>query len=342
MTHHAPHPIFAARASAILYQLAMSVPATHGAYLLPANVCPVVPLTLLAAHRAFEFIDLDATTLSMSPALVRQRLTAPACPPIAGILFVRPYGAMFDMTAEFQDWKTAQPGVLLIDDRCLARPVLEKDAVEWQGADAILFSTGYAKPVDVGFGGFAHLQPHVSFQWHHRPFDPAHEQRVTALYKAHIQQHQPLYEATAATAPPRHLQTCQWLDTSEPTMSWSTYRERVLRARADAHTATILQVYRRHILEAVHLPSAYHSWRFQIRVPRRDTLLKQIFATGFFASDHYFPAATLFGGHPCPVATALSADIVNLFHDFRVSLADADQIGKLVRAHLLRAEEEGA
>jgi hypothetical protein len=67
-------------------------------------------------------------------------------------------------------------------------------------------------------------------------------------------------------------------------------------------------------------------------------LVEKIFAAGFFASDHYFPAATLFGGHPCPVATALSADIVNLFHDVRVSLADAEQIGKIVRAHLVSEE----
>lgn len=283
MVHHEPLPVFAARASAILYHLVMSLPTTRGVYLLPANVCPVVPLTLLAAQRPFEFIDLDEMSLCMSPALVGHRLTARQRAPVAGILFVRTYGATLDMTVDFRAWKTLQPELLLIDDRCLARPVLDRTAVHWQGADVVLFSTGYAKPVDVGFGGFAHLQPYVSWQWHPRPFVAADEHTVTALYQAHIRKQRPLYEASAHECPPRHFQTLQWLDTRAPHMPWSPYRALVLKAEAaaESHAATLLASYRHHIPERAHLPFAYHAWRFQLRVPRRDALLKKIFAAGY-------------------------------------------------------------
>jgi dTDP-4-amino-4,6-dideoxygalactose transaminase len=342
MAHHGMHPVFAARASTILYHLVMSVPVAQGVYLLPSNVCPVVPLTLIAAQRPFEFIDLDPASLCMSHALLQQRLTCKALPRVAGIVFVRTYGAVFDITSEFQALKTLQPELLLVDDRCLSRPLLEREEGDWQGADVLLFSTGHAKPVDVGFGGFAHLQPHVPWMWHHRPFIAADEHAITALYKEHIHKQQPLYGTTGAAVPPQHLQTFHWLDTSEPTVSWATYRELVLKARteAESHATEIIQVYRQDLPDAVQLPSSYHSWRFQIRVPNRETLLKKIFAAGFFASDHYFPAATLFGGYLCPVATALSTDILNLFHDFRVSSADAEQMGKIVQAHLADKREE--
>ena len=225
MAHYGIHTVFAARASAILYHLVMSVPAARGVYLLPANVCPVVPLTLIAAQRPFEFIDLDPVSLCMSHAFVQQRLASTALPRVAGIIFVRTYGVTFDVTSEFQSLKTAQPELLLVDDRCLSRPLVEREEVDWQGADVLLFSTGYAKPVDVGFGGFAHLQPHVPWSWQHRPFITADEQQVTALYKEHIHKQQPLYDETEAELQRQRLQTLDWLDTSKPTMPWARYRE---------------------------------------------------------------------------------------------------------------------
>jgi hypothetical protein len=342
MAHHGMHTVFAARASAILYHLVMSVPVTQGVYLLPSNVCPVVPLALIAAQRPFEFIDLDPASLCMSHALLQQRLTCKALPRVAGIVFVRTYGAVFDITSEFQALKTLQPELLLVDDRCLSRPLLEREEVDWQGADVLLFSTGYAKPVDIGFGGFAYLQPHIPWSWQHRPFITADEQQITALYKEHIHKQQPLYDETETELQRQRLQTLHWLDTSKPTMPWARYRELVLEARAaaESHAAKIIHIYRYYIPDKVQLPPGYHSWRFQLRVTDRDELLRKIFAADLFASAHYFPAATLFGGHSCPVATDLSADIVNLFHDFRVSLAGAEQIGKIVRAHLADKKEE--
>ena len=56
--------IQAPRASAILYHLLVSQEEKHP-WLLPANICPIVPITFLKARIPFEFVDISAETLHM-------------------------------------------------------------------------------------------------------------------------------------------------------------------------------------------------------------------------------------------------------------------------------------
>ena len=125
--------VFARRASAILYNLALSRGNGRGHYLLPANVCPVVPLALLKAGCVFEFIDIDPDTLCMDDRLLQARIEAPHLPPVAGVVYVRTYGFERDMTTLFRQLKTYAPETCLIDDRCASRPEPDKDSVDRQG-----------------------------------------------------------------------------------------------------------------------------------------------------------------------------------------------------------------
>ena len=52
----------ASRASAILYNLLKSQTNTHP-WLLPANICPIVPITFFKAGVPIEFVDISAETL---------------------------------------------------------------------------------------------------------------------------------------------------------------------------------------------------------------------------------------------------------------------------------------
>ena len=56
--------ILAPRASAILYDVLRSQ-AGRPTFLLPANICPIVPITFLKAGVAFEFVDIAPDTLNM-------------------------------------------------------------------------------------------------------------------------------------------------------------------------------------------------------------------------------------------------------------------------------------
>lgn len=120
-------------------------------YLIPANVCSVVTETFEAAGQPYELVDIAAGDLALDRDLVRQRLEKGSC---GGIVFVRTYGFLGEV--DFRVLKRQQPDLLVIDDRCLCRPDWEgRDLTP--GADVTLYSTGYAKYVDLGSGGFAHL-----------------------------------------------------------------------------------------------------------------------------------------------------------------------------------------
>ncbi len=94
-----------ARACSILRNLVISRRGPGGVFLLPANVCPVVPLTLLTARQPFEFIDVDRNDLSMDRALVNRRLECPE-PYVAGIIYVRSYGFLADISDSFSSWRS--------------------------------------------------------------------------------------------------------------------------------------------------------------------------------------------------------------------------------------------
>jgi hypothetical protein len=146
--------VFAPRACAILHSLLRE---EERPFLVPANICSVVPDTFREAGRAVELVDIEETTLEIDPEACLDRARRE---PVGGILFVRPYGHDRDVDPFFQALKELQPDMLLIDDKCLCRPDCEGLGISpW--ADATLFSTGYAKHVDLGYGGFAHLKAHL-------------------------------------------------------------------------------------------------------------------------------------------------------------------------------------
>jgi hypothetical protein len=144
------------RAAAILENLLRSRQDPRP-YLIPANVCPVVIEAFEAAGQPYECIDIAGDDLALDRDLARRRLERGSC---GGIVFVRTYGFLGEV--DFQELKELQPDLLVIDDRCLCRP-------DWQGsdlspgADVTLYSTGYAKYVDLGFGGFAHLEAEIAY-----------------------------------------------------------------------------------------------------------------------------------------------------------------------------------
>jgi hypothetical protein len=54
----------APRASAILYSILIADEEKRP-WLLPANICPIVPITFLKARVPFQFVDISARTLHM-------------------------------------------------------------------------------------------------------------------------------------------------------------------------------------------------------------------------------------------------------------------------------------
>lgn len=148
--------VFARRASAILYRLLRSRRDPRP-FLLPANICPIVPATFLEAGQRFEFVDIAEPSLELDPEQAIRRLRA-APGGYSGMLFVHPYGSENHPASFFADVREAARDILIIDDKCLCRPSFDTAS----DADVTLYSTGRTKYADLGGGGFAHLSAGVA------------------------------------------------------------------------------------------------------------------------------------------------------------------------------------
>jgi dTDP-4-amino-4,6-dideoxygalactose transaminase len=130
-------------------------------FLLPSNICEIVPTSLIAVGCPIQFVDIDERDLVMD----RERclsLLSHDREKFAGVVFVRTYGADTDEESFFARVKRVAPRTLLIDDKCLCRPDLSGEKL-CPSADVTLFSTGYAKHVDLGGSGFGYLANAVAY-----------------------------------------------------------------------------------------------------------------------------------------------------------------------------------
>ena len=80
---------------------------------------------------------------------------------------------------------------------------------------------------------------------------------------------------------------------------------------AIAHKEKLNAIYRKVLPTSIQLPEAYQHWRFNILVQNKEEILKALFDAGLFASSHYKALSE----ESAPIATNLSAYVINLFND---------------------------
>ena len=265
---------FESRACGVLYNLLRSL-AGPGPFLLPANVCPVVPLTLRAARRRFHLVDIAPDDLALRRDACLD-LVARGSAGVAGVLFVQPYGAEVEVEPFFRELKRLRPELLVIDDRGLGPP-------DWDGhgvtgsADVTLFSTGSRKQVDLGVGGFAHVKAHVAYRRHERPFRPEALERDHAALQGGGRPARALRRGRGGVARP--AAGAAVLGGIPPARPPGGADRRAPAARE------------RHLFAAAAAggPAAagVQGWRFNILVDRPHELVARLFAAGLFASRHY-------------------------------------------------------
>jgi hypothetical protein len=268
-------------------------------FLLPANICPIVPITFLKAGMSFKFVDISPASLHMDLGAAGDLLRSGR---FSGLLYAHTYGEPSTPHDFFATIKSVDPSLLLVDDRCLCLPDLAMPETE---ADVVLYSTGYAKIVDIGFGGYAFLQPELSYMSHRLPFSA---DDLEALEKA--------YKGSVTSREPFVYQDSDWLETEANLPDWSSYRRRVKSALdvSLAHRSEINTVYVSCLPDEIQLPAEYQTWRFNIRVSGRDGLLSDIFAGGLFASAHYASLAGIMAPGTCLNAEELASHVINLFN----------------------------
>lgn len=307
----------ARRACGLLYAFLLRNP--PGVWLLPANACPDVPATFETAGRRFETIDVCPQTLHLDEELVWQRVQSLE---VAGLLYIDSYGSSrVAATLEFfQRLKHNRPELLIVWDRCLCYP----DCAEPPGcADLVLYSTGRAKPLDLGGGAFGWSRQPLSSK--PRTYEP----------EAHAEwEHCVKHSRSRGTPLPGGSSSCNWLDSE-----FSFDCEYLVRVQdkldfALQHRRSITEVYRHNIPAEAQMPKTFHDWRFNILVRNPQELLRTLFENGLWASSHYQDVSPLFGLRPCAVARQVSEHIVNLFSDQTYSLTQAEITSHLVSRHV--------
>lgn len=306
--------IQAPRASAILYQLLMSQKEKR-TWLMPANICPIVPITFMKAGVSFEFVDISAETLHMdldqAEAQIRKR-------EIGGMLYAHTYGEESPPDDFFKFAKSLNPELILVDDRCLCVPTFD----ERSSADVVMYSTGYAKIVELNVGGYAFMQDDVVYQPVHLRHNPSHHDEVEISYKLAIQNHDRF-----------EYRDSDWLDTDSQLPSWNEYRRQIedMLVSSLTHRKILNGIYSSRLPEQIQLlPQNYQTWRFNIRVKSKTPIMNAIFANNLFASSHYASLAGIMSDRRATVAESLANDVINLFNDHHFTSQMAERVCEII------------
>lgn len=306
---------FARRASTILYNLLVGR-GDRRPFLLPANICPIVPITFLKAGVPFEFVDLSPLDWQMDLNAADSLLASGG---YGGLLYAHTYGEPSTPRDFFRRWRGLDASLLLIDDRCLCPPQSPAEADD--AAHVSLYSSGYAKFVDLGFGGYAFLAEDVPYRETRLPFDPEALRALEAEYK----------RVVAAREPYRYRDS-DWLETEPPDQGWEEYWRLVSGAIPSVweHRRALNEIYESRLPAGLSLPPAYQNWRYNLLVPDKERVLRAIFAAGLFASSHYASLAGIFAPGRCPQAEALAGRVVNLFNDRHYTAEMAEQTCEVI------------
>lgn len=305
--------IQAPRASAILYNLLVSQKQTKP-WLLPANICPIVPITFMKADVPFEFVDISPETLHMDLGQAEARIKKRD---VGGLLYAHTYGDESTPDDFFARAKSLNPEMLIVDDRCLCIPKIEGKS----SADVILFSTGYAKIVELEFGGYVFLRKDVKYQPASLPF---HLQSLEALegnYKSAVQRRSRF-----------DYRDSDWLLTDLDLPTWDEYRQKIETKLETslAHRKTLNEIYSSRLPNEIQLSKQYQTWRFNIRVKNKKRVMDEIFANGLFASSHYASLAGIMSEGIAPVAEALADEAINLFNDHHFTVEMAERVCEIL------------
>jgi hypothetical protein len=308
--------LVAPRACSIIYSLLVER-ADPRPFLLPANICPIVPITFLKASQPFKFIDISAETLNMDHT---EALNSVRRGDIGGLLYAHTYGDPRTPDSLFAQIKDIDPSLLLIDDRCLCVPDLDENPNNL--ADVILYSTGYAKIVELGFGAFALLHDSVtSCRLIALPFQPGDLGLLENTYKSSIAQNQRF-----------EYRDSDWLQSGPIELSWDVFRQHIDGAlrKSLRHRRQINYIYTSCLPSQIQLSPDMQLWRFQIRVNNPRRIIERIFSAGLFASTHYPSLAGIMAPGRCIEAENLASQIINLFNDHHYTMPMAQRTCEII------------
>lgn len=310
------------RASIILYNILKELQLkNYKKVYLPSNVCPIVPAILLKVKMPFEFIDINLDDYCMDLAALLKKITPhqKLC-----VLYVRNYGYLKEIDESLEWLRKKNSHLYIIDDRCPARPAFNKNDYS-EAADFTVFSTGYAKYVELGYGGFGYNH-NEDIIYKKRPIPYCADE-----YDSLVKEFRLCLESQKKFS----YKDTDWLGDSNKNLSFDEYKKKVLEKREeiDKHKKKINEIYFSQIERAELLPEGFHDWRFNILVKNKKIILKKIFESSLFASSHYASISHIFNDDYSKNAEKLHKNVINLFNDHRIEKDAAEKIVEIINKY---------
>ena len=313
------------RASILIYNF-LSLLKQPKKFVLPVNICPIVPLVFIRAGVEFEFVDIDPETLCLDIQLALDIiLNAEGDLSRKGILFVRTYGFISDrQTRDLKFLRENYPDLIVIDDWCLCAP---KYCKQTEYSDLEVYSTGYSKYVDLGFGGYGFLEQNFGYKSVNTLID---DRRLPSKSSLEVK----LLESLNFTKA-NNKREYEWLKKgAKPDTSFDLYMDRIQQQITPiaTHKSCINTVYRRELHEVLCFGDEYNEWRFNIFVQNTNQLITKIFQSGLYASTHY--DLIIECEKRFPIASNLRAHVINLFNDQHFCIEQAHLISEIINGHV--------
>lgn len=285
-----------------------------GKFLIPANVCPIIPLVFFKNNIQIKFIDISLKDLDMDKKIVLKNVKQ-----FDGMLWNNSYGKEIDNSIFFKKCKTLNKKFCIIDDKCLSKPKLSFNKLIF--SDLELYSTGYAKYCDLGFGGFALSKRKIKF--HSTVYDKNLYNKIIKKFNYSIN-NKKIFD----------LKIDNWLQNTnniiheEYFLNIKNYKKKV-----ETHKKKINHIYNKYLPSEIKIHKKLNNWRYNILIPQRKILIKKIFEENLFASTHYYPSSKIFQNIKMKNSDYIGANIVNLFNDFRVDEKMTKKTSMIIKRH---------
>lgn len=279
------------RASAVLYRFLINKH-DKGEFVLPVNVCPVV--AEIVKHAGFTplYVDIDKQNLCLDLNKTSELLNRG----IKGMLINHTYGVEIDFGEDIKQLRSNWEGII-IEDKCLCVPTLIANA----NADLTLFSTGYAKVVELHYGGGLGIAKNEhSFE---------SEKQLLKLVDNKI---------------------IRINDFNVNTDSYCSDIKREIKS-ISLQKKLLNQIYADGLSD-ISLESRFNNWRYHIMVENKEQIIKAIFNEKLFVSSHYKPLSDDY--QKFEVAWNLYNSVLNLFNDNYFDTVKARKLVDLIRKHI--------
>jgi len=313
--------IFEYRSSIILFNVLLKL-SKEKPFILPSNICPIVIATFKKAKVPFIFIDICLKTFEMNKDILLKKIKDKP-DGYGGLLWLRPYGLNKNNKKLFQAIKKINNNIFIIDDCCLSIPRFSFD----NNQDLSLFSTGYSKYVDFGWGGFGVLNT---------TFLEYSENKLFFDNKDLIELNKSFQESIDANKKYKYIDS-NWLG-GNLKYDFEKYRKKIKKELPiiTKHKKNINNIFANTIEYGAQFPQEYQDWRFNIFINNKTELIKKIFSEKLFASSHYYPMSKLLKLDPAINSEKLHSKIINLFNDRRYNEKMAMQTARIINNHILK------